>query len=67
MKKDEISEKDNKENCEDKDKKKKSNRILNIIMIFAICIIVYGIWSVIALKMQYKKAGEEYENNGYIF
>lgn len=61
MKKDEISEKANKENCEDKDKKKKSNRILNIIMIFAICIIVYGIWSVIALKMQYKKAGEEYE------
>lgn len=61
MKKDEISEKPNIEKCEHKDKKKKNNRILNTIMILAICIMVYGIWSMVYLKSQYKKAGEEYE------
>jgi len=34
--KDDCEDKANKESCKDKDKKKKNNRILNIIMTFAI-------------------------------
>lgn len=40
--------------------KKKKNRILNIVILCAVCIIAYGVFNMISLQKQYKRAGEEY-------
>lgn len=39
--------------------KKKKNRILNIVILCAVCIIAYGVFNMISLQKQYKRAGEE--------
>ena len=40
--------------------KKKKTRILNIVILCAVCIIVYGVFNMVSLQKQYKRAGEEY-------
>ena len=39
--------------------KKKKTRILNIVILCAVCIIVYGVFNMVSLQKQYKRAGEE--------
>ena len=38
---------------------KKKNRILNVVILGAVCIILYGIFNMISLQKQYERAGEE--------
>ena len=59
MGKEEAYKEPNKNSSNDK---KRNNKVLNFIMILALCIIIYGVWSMVSLKLQYKKADEEYGN-----
>lgn len=40
---------------------KKKNRILNVVILGAVCIILYGIFNMVSLQKQYERAGEEYQ------
>ena len=48
------------EEIKDTSEKKKKNRILNMVILGAVCIILYGVFNTISLQKQYERAGEEY-------
>lgn len=54
-----MTEEKRTEDVKSADKKKKT-RMLNIVILCAVCIIVYGVFNMVSLQKQYKRAGEEY-------
>lgn len=43
------------------DKNKKKGWILNLLIVFAAAVMIYGVWNMISLQKQYKDAKEEYQ------